>query len=224
MDLKEFSTERCLYNPKQPDFVQKMEAASEVFREKLPSEITKKRFFTFIVLMLDPNSELRKNISSLPQRKTLAAMVSGFQLTDNRFSPIVESCIVGENDIAAKMMAEYCVLSGGVNFLIYTSYVRILTDVVAASFKADKAKDSVATISKLKQEIEESERKLFGGDEIANMKQALYLSSKQISLNLRPEDVIEKMEKGELLTDFNPYGTYIPNKLTYAGEGLEEKE
>jgi hypothetical protein len=224
MELKEFFTEKCFKNPKSPDFVESLEASSEVFRAPLPKEVNRKKFFTFVVLCLDPESELRKNVASLPQRKTLAAIAAGFHLDDNnRFNPVVESVLVGENETAARIMAEYCFLAAGLEFVVYTSYVRIFAEVVAMSFKADKAKDSVALISKLKQEIEESERKIFGGDEVSNMKKALYLSSKQVVLNIRPEDMVEKLEKGEALDEFNPYGNYKTNKLTYAGEGIKEE-
>ena len=69
------------------------------------------------------------------------------------------------------------------------------------------------------------EKKIFGGDEVSLMRKALYLSSRKVGLNIRMEDIVERLEKGDDLADFNPYGNnYKPNKLTYAGEGVPEDE
>jgi hypothetical protein len=225
MNLSEIYTEGFYANPKSPDFVEKLEKVSDYFKVELPKGINKKRFLTFVSLMLDPNSELRKNIPSLPQRKTLAALCAGFTLDkDNRFPKEVEDVLLGSDPNAARIMGEYCMLSQGIDFLVYTAYVRIFSDVVAMSFNPDKAKDSVTLISKIKSEIDSIEQKIFAGDETDKMRKSLYLSSKSISLNIQPEDIVDRISRGDDLSDMNPYGDYKPNKLTYAGEDSPEDQ
>jgi hypothetical protein len=175
--------------------------------------------------MYDPASELRRNVSNLAQRKTLAALASGFSLdADNKFPKEIEDVLVGVDANVARMIAEYCYLSHGLDFIVYTSYNRIFTEVIAMSFKQDKAKDSIALIGKLKSEIEEVERKIFGGDEVLLMRKALYLSSKKMSLGLQMEDIIDRIEKGENLDDLNPYpNNYTTAPLKFVGDAITEE-
>ena len=225
MELKELFTEKFFANPKSPDFLTRLESSSDFFKAELPKSVNRKKLLTFVAIMYDPESELRRNISNLPQRKTLAALASGFVLdADNKFPKEIEDVLVGTNENVARMVSEYCYLSHGLDFVVFSTYTRIFADVIAMSFKQDKAKDSIALISKLKSEIEDVERKIFGGDEVQTMRRALYLSSKQVSLNLQMEDIVERLEKGGDLSDFNPYGDYKTNKLKYAGERIPEDE
>ena len=224
MQLSELFTENFFKNPKFPNFVDQLESTSELFKTELPKGVSRKKLFTFISLMYDPASELRKNISNLPQRKTLAAIASGFTLNaDNKFSEETENVLVGANQETARMMAEYCMLAQGMDFTAYTAYSRIFIELVSMSHKSTK-KDTIMLIGKVREETEKIEKKIFGGDEILQMKKALYLSSKSISLNLQMEDIIERMEKGDDLSEFNPYqDNYKPNPLKYAGEQLPQE-
>ena len=223
MELSEVFTDNFYQNPKSPDFVKQLESASEYFKADLPKGVNRKKFFTFTCLMLDPASELKKNITSLPQRKTLAALAAGFTLdSDNKFTPDIESVLVGANMDAARMQSEYAMLSMGMDFAAYTFYTRIFVELVAMSHQNAK-KDTVLLIGKVRDETEKIERKIFGGDEVLQMKKALYLSSKSMSLNLQMEDIIDRITQGDDLSEFNPYPeNYRPNKITYAGETPDE--
>ena len=222
MELSEVFTENFYQNPKSPDFVKQLESASEYFKADLPKGVNKKKYFTFVALMLDPSSELKKNITSLPQRKTLAALAAGFTLdSDNKFTPDIESVLVGANMDAARMQSEYAMLSMGMDFAAYTFYTRIFVELVAMSHQNAK-KDTVLLIGKVRDETEKIERKIFGGDEVLQMKKALYLSSKSMSLNLQMEDIIDRIAQGDDLSEFNPYPDgYKPSKITYAGETVD---
>lgn len=225
MNLNELYTESFFKNPKSPNFVEQLESASEFFKAELPKGVNRKKVLTFISIMYDPASELRKNVSNLAQRKTLAALASGFSLdADNKFPKEIEDVLVGADANVARMIAEYCYLSHGLDFIVYTSYNRIFTEVIAMSFKQDKAKDSIALIGKLKSEIEEVERKIFGGDEVLLMRKALYLSSKKMSIGLQMEDIIDRIEKGENLDDLNPYpNNYTTAPLKFVGDAITEE-
>lgn len=223
MTLNEIFTDNFFANPKSADFVKQLESASEYFKADLPKGVNKKKYFTFVALMLDPSSELKKNITSLPQRKTLAALAAGFTLdSDNKFTPDIESVLVGANMDAARMQSEYAMLSMGMDFAAYTFYTRIFVELVAMSHQNAK-KDTVLLIGKVRDETEKIERKIFGGDEVLQMKKALYLSSKSMSLNLQMEDIIDRIAQGDDLSEFNPYPDgYKPSKITYAGETVDD--
>jgi hypothetical protein len=223
MNLSELFTEHFFQNPKSPNFVEQLESASEFFKAELPKGVNRKKLFTFISLMYDPASELRKNIANLPQRKTLAAIASGFTLTpDNKFAEEIEDVLIGKCVDVDRMIAEYCLLAQNMDFTAYTAYSRIFIELVAMSHQSTK-KDTIMLIGNVRGEIEKIERKMFAGDEVEAMRKQLYLASKSISLNLQMEDVIDRMEKGDNLAEFNPYGDYQPNKLTYAGDEIPKE-
>jgi hypothetical protein len=221
--LTEFYTEKFYANPKSKNFVEQLEKASEVFKVELKN-VNKKKFLTYAVLMYDLSSEARRNISQLNQRKFICAVAAGFQLgADNKFSPEVEDALCGANLDAARMCAEYCLLSQSADYVSYTWYIRVFMESISQSQQKSK-KDDVALIGKLREEITKLESKIYGGDEVQEMRRSLYLSSKSVSLNLQMEDIIDRIAKGEDLEDFNPYPqNYKPGKLTYAGETAPEE-
>ena len=224
MNLDEINTEKFFYDPKDKDFVENLQKASDVFSGDL-GEVSRKKTLTYTALMYDFHSELRKNISVVPQRRMLAALAAGFKLNnENRFSKTLEDVVCGANPVAARMAAEYCLLSQGNDYMAYTFYQRVFTEIVSSN-DSKSFKDIVPLIAKIRSEIEAIENKMLGGDDTLNMRKAIYLSSKQIRLNLQMEDIVDRLISGDDLQEFNPYpDNYIPNKLTYAGEGVPEQQ
>ena len=224
LSIKDVDTSKFTFNPADDDFVEKVEASGEIFKKDIPN-VNKKKLFGYLVLMYDPNSELRRTISVLPHRKMMAALAAGFALNPktNKFSDEVENALSGANMDVNRMAAELEVIIGGLDILAHSAYTRIFIELVAASNNKDKAKDLVPLIAKVRNEIDILEKKILGGDEVSLMKKALYLSSRKVGLNIRMEDIVERLEKGDDLADFNEYpDNYRPQKLTYAGEGSSQ--
>lgn len=222
MDIKDISTKNFVFEPTDKELVARLEGISDYFKADL--KVNKRKYFIYLCLMYDPQSEFRKTISILPQRKLMCALTAGFNLNpDNKFPQDVEDVLVGVDINAARMATELCMILSGVDFTVYTAYSRIFVELVSLSHQNTK-KDTVLLISKVRSELEQAENKIFGGVEVESMRKSLYLSSKAISLNLQMEDIIERMEKGYDLAEFNPYpNNYIPQKLTYAGDEIPKE-
>lgn len=225
MDIKNLDTSRFAYNPKDPDFVQKLESMSDYFKVKIP-KIPPKKYFTYLALLLDPASELRKTITTLHQRKVMAALTAGFTLNEeNRFPKEVEDVLIGENLDAARMASEFCVLVGGTDLLVHATFSRIFVELMSGSTKDTTLKDRIANITNIKKQLDSLEEKIFGGVESAALRKSLYLSSKSISLGLQVEDIVERIINGEDLGDLNPFpNNYKPDPITYAGQTAPEEE
>jgi len=225
MELQNLSTDRFVYNPKNPDFVQKLDAISEFFRVKIP-KIPPKKYFTYLAILYDPSSELRKTITVLPQRKVMAALTAGFTLNEeNKFPKEVEDVLIGENLDAARMASEFCILVGGTDLLVHAMFTRIFVELVSATNTKDALKDRITLITNLKKEIDKLEEKIFGGTEIETMRRSLYLSSKSISLGLQMEDIVENLLNGGDLAELNPFpNNYKPEPIVYAGQTAPEEE
>lgn len=216
MTLNEILTTGFYADPKKDNFIETLEKASSAFQ--VETKISKKKILTFIALMYDPASEARKHIDHLPNRKLICALAAGFTLnTENRFSEDVEAIISGTDVDVNRMVAEYCALSHGLDFAAYAFYARIFLEVMSSAHT--KAKEMVPLVGSIRKEITAIENKIFGGDEVAAMRRAIYVSSKQVSLKLQPEDIVEALAGGSDLSDFNPYpNNYIPEKLKYDGK------
>jgi hypothetical protein len=225
MTIKDVDTTKFVYNPNATDFVEKLTSVSEYFKPEIKN-VNKRKLLTYICLMYDPQSELRKTISVLPHRKMMCALTAGFVLNPrtNKFNEEIENMLAGGDMDANRMMAEYCLLSMGMDYMAYTAYARIFVDLVAMSSVQDKITNLVPLIAKVRTEVDVLERKIFGGDEVSDMKRALYQTSKQVSLNLRMEDIVSRIEKGDDLADFNEFpDNYIPKPLRYAGKEISNE-
>ena len=218
--INDLDTSRLSFDPKKDDFVETLEKASSAFQ--IDTKLSKRKILTYIAIAYDPNSELRKNIDHLPNRKLICALAAGFTLNkENKFSEEVESILSGNNVDVNRMIAEYCALSHGLDFAAYSFYARIFVEVM--SMAHTNTKDMVPLVGKIRQEIGSLENKIFGGDEVAAMKRAIYVSSKQVSLKLQPEDIAEALANGSDLSEFNPYPSdYTPEKLRYDGEAIKQ--
>jgi hypothetical protein len=218
MELKDINCSGFTFNPKEIGFVEKLQQASPLFKIDVKG-LSTKRFLTYVTLMYDDKSELRRNISNLSSRKILAGLASGFVLDqNNHFPALVEDALIGKTIECARAAAEYCVLSQGFNATLLGNYQRIMIEVLALSHDPDKISVYVGMISKIQKEIESLENKILGGDESEIIRKALYQSSKQTSLNLHPEAIVAMIDKGSDLSEFNPHGDYKLQPLKYAGE------
>lgn len=222
--LQDVDTSSFSFDPKQKNFVEKLESSSEYFKAELPKGVNKKKYFTYLSLLYEPKSELRRTISVLPQRKVMCALTAGFELKppDNKFSEEVENVLIGADMNAARMASEYCLIVQGMDMALYTFYARVFVELVAISHDKSRVKDVVNIISKVKKETESLETKILGEENSPQLRKALYLSSKSISLNLQMEDIVERIAKGDDLAEFSPYGNYKPEKIRYAGEPQNE--
>ena len=175
----------------------------------------------YIALMYDPQSELRTNIPYYPIRKRIAAKVAGFKLDKfGKFEKDVEDALVGQNKYINKAIIQYCFLTLNIYFVAHPAYLDMSFKALSDSF-GNYDKDIRGALEDLQKKVLAHESKIFGGDEVNELRKALYLQSKKIELDFTPEAVVKKIESGEDLSDFSPYPKeYIPNKLKYAGSDL----
>ena len=151
LSIKDVDTTKFTFRSPNDDFVEKIESFGEIFKKDIPN-VNKKKLFGYLVLMYDPNSELRRTISVLPHRKMMAALAAGFSLNPktNKFSEEVEVVLSGGNTDANHMIAELCMIVGGLDFTALSAYQRIFVELIAASNNKDKAKDLIPLIAKVR--------------------------------------------------------------------------
>jgi hypothetical protein len=217
MELKLLSTNKLLFNVKEKDFASKMIKRSAVF------DFKDEKILIYIVLVYDLNSEIRRNIKEYLRRKTEAGEAAGFKRDEKTgfFEKKIEDMMVGENDQFNKAVIQY------------TSwmYERDFKHLVVLEFNYHKLaiesmqkwdSKSNTLMMDMKNEMQIIEDKLFGGEEVMNMRRALYEGTDRTRLRLRKENEIDEFELNGLV-DWSPYGDYKPELIKFGGDHIPDK-
>ena len=98
MQLDKLDLSRCLFDPRSQSFLSDIKSYEE-FNEDIPYKLPKKRIMTYIVLIYDMDSPLRKEIRDLTARKIMALDLSGFKRDKKtgHFERPIELMLEGRN-------------------------------------------------------------------------------------------------------------------------------
>jgi hypothetical protein len=98
-------------------------------------------------------------------------------------------------------------------------YLHQSTELIAYNYTqpshAATAKQNLDTLNK---DIETLEFKIFSGEETKKLKDMLYEEASNMLNDLRPEKIVERLEKGLSAVDYNPYGNYVKEPMTFLGD------
>ena len=169
--------------------------------------------------MYDLNSSLRKEILDHGERKNQACQLAGFKLKKNKFSKEVENFLVGENFYVNNMIVKYILLFSDPDYLLLQMDYNMYAVAGLKAFSGNFDRFDIESNFKLNKRIKEVTNNLFGGDESRNLRRALYKSIEDKREMLKPEDIAEKMAKGEdPLDGYDKYDEgYKPDKHVFIG-------
>lgn len=216
IDTSEFA-----FNPKSPTFVRDMEA-EKPFRFKTKG-CTKESALIYICLMYDPESKLFQREKDSIKRKEQAGKLAGFPYSEKTgFNEYCIGFMSGQWDIFNDAIAHYITLSNSVYVQRLVSLEFNYEKLIRDSFENyDSKMDKL--ISDVLEDIEKLRNKVFGGDEVYALQQALSKKTTRMSEMLRIEAVNEQYDK-DGLEDFNPYGEYVEEKLKYYANPETKKQ
>lgn len=219
--LEELDTSKFFVDPKSANFAKILKAKNKRFNiYSTEAGLPELKVLKYIALMYDPASEIRTNIAHLPSRKRICANIVEFETEGNRFIPIVESMLTGQLRNVNRAIVEYCFLSNNIYVVAHAAYQNMYFSEIEKSFQSYD-KDLIKNIKDLQDRMVEIESKIFGGEEVMEMKKSLYAVTSKLNNDITPERIVQKLEKGEVLDNPYPDG-YLPNKLSYAGIELPE--
>ena len=233
MKLEDLDLSRCLYNPNKSSFLNDMDRVTGLTKE-LNQRTSRRAIWTYIVLLYDESSPLRREVRSLPARKGVAAQLAGIKTDKNgRFEPHVERMIEGKNQDVNAMIVKYLVLQNSPKFvqlcayesLYYFEIAKIQNGAYGKTTEVIKSIDSLATsIDRLTEEI-------IGGKIVEESSLILAAIYQEVTkeLNISPEAISNYiMESGDVPDDFNPYkelakdgsikSEYKPEKIKFVGD------
>lgn len=201
-----------LYDPTKEEEYTKLKKYPE-FNVKL-KKLSLNKVIQYVILVYDFSSELRKEIRDHVQRKSVAAKIVGYKISEitGKFETLVEEFLAGENEEVNEMVVRYVSLFGKPEYVQLTTYYELFIQENKALMNGgsrEKLKALIEGMDKLTDKITELEEKLFGGKESIDFRQHLYASVEKKRLGIRAEEIAEDLANGKTpLGGYNPYGDY----------------
>lgn len=212
-----------------PHFVEKISkeivAFAEFKHENVKSDIMRRRIFSWITIMYDPNTPLRREMKDLYKRKVYAGTLTGLtiDLRMGKYQQWIEDIFSGIDPSVNKLIAKYIASFSSPEYMQLIGHVamqeRALENIIRG--KADKNLQSMFDASTEK--VKELTNFLYGSgerDEVSEARRALYRQVAYDLSEMRPERVSRAMASGEGLPDeWGPYEDgYTPGDINFVGD------
>jgi hypothetical protein len=168
----------------------------EYYEELNDVDVTK--FLRFIPMCYDKNSPLRQHFTEMNRLKIKAADLAGFiRQEDGRFLSNVEEVLAGNNEVANRMIIRYVVQHKNSLYTRYVVYQELYEIEMQKLRSGEKGVAKISEFDTLGDNLDKIRQELFSQDNnqklLADFTQ-FYFEDK---LLLRPEDIAEKLRKGE---------------------------
>lgn len=170
----------------------------KIFSSPLPDKMEIEKVIRYIAYAFDPNSPLMANMNII-ERRVDAASLAGLSNSSGKFAPAVERMLRSEIMTVNMMIIEYCVMTGGQDYLIFRSFEEALRSETAKLFGADsensKVKDVISNIKTLNAEMKNYEDIIFSSNSDLRLKGDLYDYATAEGLMISPEDYANSKAK-----------------------------
>lgn len=224
MNLDKLDLSRCLYDPRQSDFLSKLKEFSE-FAADIPYKIPKKKVMTYVVLIYDMESPLRKEVRDITARRLVALDLAGFKRDKktDRFDRPIELFLEGRNPQITSMIVKYIILQNDPRWTQLVVYEHMLyMESARALLGAYKNADTMSkSIDRLATSKDKLTAELIGGKEEAEPILAALYKQATKGLDISPEKVSDyiqtkKNEGGQtdVPDDWNPYNVWKDNEVS----------
>ena len=207
-----------LFNPNDEELVSKLSVYTEFAQKETDYGVDRLKLFRYVVLMYDMNSPLRLEYPDFWERKKVACVHVGFR-SDKKgmFDKNVEAVLIGENNYVNLAVTKYVMLHGLPEYSALIAYQSGMYFEVLKTLRGTINPTITKNIEFIRIKIKELTEILYGGGETLNARRALYSGIEKDRFPL-PDDVIKRLNQGDSLDDYNPYGDYKVDKITFKGD------
>ena len=224
----EIDVARLAYDPNSESFVDDLCRDIPAFRKFYDRRHTEaEAVFTWVVLVYDFNSTTRKGIRDYYHRKAYCANLVGWAVdkSTGKFDPNIESLLLGGDAEINVLVVAYVSSFSSPEYTQLVAFTamqhQLLMDILGgvADDRISKNMDLITG------KISDFTKQLFGSgekDEVAEARKALYFQAGEDLKKLRPESVVEMLEKdGKLPDEWSPYGEGVQTVIKYVGDDLD---
>ena len=207
MELKDIDTSKFLYDPKKKESYQKLYRFSEFFGAK-------EKVIQYVILMYDmANEEIVNEYPFYPNRKREICRMIGLKITKS-----IEEMLIGKDLQLNAMIVKYITLFNNPDLLNLASFYEIFIFLNQKAFSGDVNTANIKDIEKVNASIKRLEESIFRGKDETELRKELYKTVREQALGIRPEEIAEKLARGEDPLEFNPYKDYEPEKMNFIGD------
>lgn len=207
MTRDELDVTRFVYDPFAEDLVEQLSVFGEFSTSWGDADKYKTELARYIVICYDFNSPMRFRYGDLWDRKRESAVLAGVPVhSSGSFMRPAEDAIIGKNDAVTLAVTKYLMLFGKPALVMLEAALAQFHSETTLMLKGGGDKDTVKVAREMKGYIEELTKELYGGDEIIEVRKRLYQKMEQRRVQVRPEDFVERIAKGDDLLDGSPYG------------------
>lgn len=200
-------------------------AFADFKHKNVQSDIMKRRIFSWVTLMYDPNTPLRREIKDLYKRKVYAGNLAGLTIDgrSGKYRPWVEEIFTGQDPIVNELVVKYIASFSSPEYMQLIGHVAMIEKSLEIIIKGKADKNTQSVFDSSTDKVKELTNYIYGSgerDEVAEARRALY---KQVAFDLsamRPEKVARKVAEGEdLPSDWSPYEDgYTPDDIEFVGD------
>lgn len=221
MKKSEYNFSKCLYHPSADGFLTSIQDIKE-FKD-YSGALPKKKLFTWIVVMYDLESPLRKTIANYYERKKLAAEVAGWEtMMNGEFAENVTNLLTGADESANTLVVAYLLQFSMPEYVQLIAFLNMSYAITREIMNNQFDKDTDKTFDRLTERIKSLTNEVFGSgqfDEVMAARKALYEMAEKERLKLTPENVVKMItNEGGLPESMNPYNGYKPDKIKYVSD------
>lgn len=224
MKLESLDLSRCLFDPNKSSMLRDAEAYPE-FKVELSYRTSRKAVLTYIVLIYDQASPLRREVRNLPSRKGTAMMLAGFKTDKSgRFERHIETMLEGKNQQVNAMIVKYLVLQNSPKFVQLIAYESMYYYEIAKIQNGayGNSKSVITVIDSLASSIDKLTEEVVGGKGESEPVLAAIYKEVTKDLNVSPEAISTYIaDSGDVPSDWNPYSIdneeYKVDKIKYVG-------
>jgi hypothetical protein len=224
----DIETNMLAYNVNSDSFVDDISADIPVFKYFKGDD--KERIFQWVVLMYDFHSPTRRTIKEYYLRKAYCANLVGFRVSKDtsQFKESVEKFLIGLDDDVNKLQVAYIASFSSPEYTQLCGFLAMQYQVMMEIVKGQSDDRTSKNLGLITTEITRLTRMLYGSgemEEIQKARKALYAQAGEDLKKLRPEAIVEMLEKeGKLPDEWSPYGNYTPGPLKFIGEDTSIEE
>lgn len=162
------------------------------------NEVDVVKFLRFIPMAYDKNSPLRSHFTESTRLKIKAADLAGFvRQDDGRFLSNVENVLNGCNEIANRMIIRYVVQHKNSLYTRFVMYQELYENEMNKLRNGEKGAAKISEFDTLGDKLDEIRQELFSQDNNIKLQNDFHQFYFEDKLLLRPEDIAEKLRKGE---------------------------
>ena len=222
-------TSGLMFDPNKPSFFddicREIKEFGDYENPHAPHVLSRVRIFSWVVLMYDMHSPIRREIKDLYKRKIYAGTLVGLNSNkiSGKYKEWVEKMLIGADKKVNKLVAKYISHFASQEYMQMIAHAEIQSRMLEKIISGKATKETQIMFDTSVKTLKELTGIIYGTgerDEVYDARKALY---KQVSSDLsdmRMERIATQMSKGENMDALNnPYDEgYEPGDIHFAGD------